>query len=223
VRLSGGSSATPAESRPAPETRSTTPTTVRPGSGTKTTYSIESANALARRVRAQALGASTPELSAGDADAAAAEALARDGNYAAASARLASAIDKWDAVATAAQGRPRQGGVARGQGIRAEAEQVAAEFADAFSAKSLPRLRTVYPRISEDQAQQFAQQFLGIRDVSMQLHASDVNRLGPLEAQATFSGTYDYTEMQGAAGSRAVTWQVTLRQTAMGWRIIAMR
>ena len=76
----------------------------------------------------------------------------------------------------------------------------------------------------EDQAQQFAQQFLGIRDVAMTLHASDVNRLGPLEAQATFSGTYDYTEMQGgAAGSRSVSWQVTLRQSAMGWRIIAMR
>ena len=150
----------------------------------------------------------------------------RDGNYAAASTRLASAIEKWNAAEVSSQGRPRQsgGGVARGQGLRAEAEQVAAEFADAFSAKSLPRLRTVYPRIPEDQAQQFAQQFLGIRDVSMTLHASDINRLGPLEAQAMFSGTYDYTEMQGgAAGSRSVSWQVTLRQTAMGWRIIAMR
>jgi hypothetical protein len=58
----------------------------------------------------------------------------------------------------------------------------------------------------------------------MQLHASDINRIGPAEAQATFSGSYDYTEMQGGtAGSRSVSWQVTLRLGSMGWRIIALR
>jgi hypothetical protein len=108
--------------------------------------------------------------------------------------------------------------------LRAEAEQVAAEFADAFNAKSLPRIRVVYPRMTEEQAQEWGQQFLGVRDISMQLRASDVNRIGLAEAQATFSGSYDYTEMQGGtAGTRAVSWQVTLRQTPMGWRIIALR
>jgi hypothetical protein len=65
---------------------------------------------------------------------------------------------------------------------------------------------------------------MGIRNVSMQLQVTDASRSGMGEMQATFSGTYDYTEMQGGqAGSRSVSWQVTLRQTPMGWRIVALR
>jgi hypothetical protein len=177
-------------------------------------------------VRAVSAGATQQELAAGDADAAAAEALARDGKYGEATARLTSAMERWSTAEAGAQGRPRRGGGfgGGGQGLRGEAEQVAAEFADAFSAKSLPRMRVVYPRMTDEQAQQWGQEFLGMRDVTMQLHATDVNRLGPAEAQATLTGSYDYTEMQGGtSGSRTVSWQVTLRLGTMGWRIVALR
>ncbi len=221
VRLGSSGAAAPLEPRPRP------PTAVRPSPADEKAYHLAEARAIARRLRATAAGATSQELSAGDADAAAAEALARDGRYAEASSRLATATDRWSSAEIAAQGRPRRGGGGGGgggQGLRGEAEQVAAEFAGAFSAKSLPRMRVVYPRMTEEQAQEWGQHFLGVRDISMQLHASDVNRIGLAEAQATFSGSYDYTEMQGGtAGSRAVSWQVTLRQGPMGWRIVALR
>ncbi len=225
VRLSSAPATAPDQPSTPSETRSTTPATVRSNPGSKTGYSIEAARAIARRVRATSAGATAQELSAGDADAAAAEALARDGRYGEATARLASAIDRWNSAAVAAQGRPRRGGGGGGgQGPRGEAEQVAAEFADAFSAKSLARMRVVFPRMTEQQAQEWGQLFMGIRDVSMQLRATDANRTGPAEMQASFAGSYDYTDMQGGtAGSRSVSWQVTLRQTAAGWRIIALR
>ena len=216
VRLSGG---TP----PSTGTTKAPTTTTRSSSGSLSAYSIAAGRAIARRVRAVSAGATAQELAAGDADAAAAEALARDGKYAEATARLSSATDRWSAAEAAAQGRPRRGG-SGGQVARGDIEQVAAEFAEAFSAKSLPRMRVVYPRMTEAQAQEWGQQFLGMRDVSMQLRASDINRIGAAEAQATFSGTYDYTEMQGGtAGSRSVSWQATLRLGPMGWRIIALR
>jgi hypothetical protein len=202
--------------------RSTTP--VRPNAGSRSAYDIESSQALQRRNRAASAGATAQELAAGDADAAAAEALARDGRYGEATARLASAIDRWSSAAVAVQGRPRRGGGGGGgQGLRGEAEQVAAEFAEAFSAKSLSRLRVVFPRMTEQQAQEWGQLFMGIRDVSMQLRATDANRTGPAEMQASFAGSYDFTDMQGGtAGSRSVSWQVTLRQGPMGWRIVAL-
>jgi hypothetical protein len=226
VRLSTGAPATPTTApRTSPGTRSTPPASVRPNPGGQTAYTIAAARAVGRRVRAAATGATAQELSAGDADAAAAEALARDGKYAEATARLASAADRWSAAEVAAQGRPRRsGGGGGGPGLRGEAEQVAAEFADAFSAKSLARMRVVFPRMPEQQAQEWGQLFMGIRDVSMQLRATDANRTGPGEMQASFTGSYDYTEMQGGtAGNRAVSWQVTLRQGPMGWRIVALR
>jgi hypothetical protein len=224
VRLGGAPATALNQPSTAHETRSTTP--ARPNPGSRTTYDIESSRALQRRNRAASTGATAQELAAGDADAAAAEALARDGRYGEATARLASAIDRWNSAAVAAQGRPRRGGGGGGggQGLRGEAEQVAAEFADAFSAKSLPRMRVVFPRMTEQQSQEWGQLFMGIRDVSMQLRATDANRTGPAEMQASFAGSYDYTDMQGGtAGSRSVSWQVTLRQTSMGWRIVALR
>jgi hypothetical protein len=175
-------------------------------------------------VRAVAAGATAQELSAGDADAAAAEALARDGQYGEATARLASAIERWNSAAAATQGRPRRGGGGGGGQGCGEAEQVAAEFAEAFSAKSLSRIRVIFPRMTEQQAQEWGQLFMGIRNVSMQLQVTDANRSGPAEMQAAFTGSYDYTDMQGGtSGSRSVSWQVTLRQTPMGWRIVALR
>jgi hypothetical protein len=57
----------------------------------------------------------------------------------------------------------------------------------------------------------------------MQLSVTGVDRNGP-EAQATLEGHYDYTEMRGGtSGRQAVSWRATLRQTAMGWRIVALR
>ena len=224
VRLSDRTGGTPDRSARTPETR--TPPQIRPSTGSRTDYSLAAGRAIARRVRAVSDGATPQELAAGDADAAAAEALARDGKYGEATARLTSAMERWSTAESGAQGRPRRGGGfgGGGQGLRGEVEQVAAEFADAFSAKSLPRMRVVYPRMTDEQAQQWGQEFLGMRDVTMQLHASDVNRLGPAEAQATLTGSYDYTEMQGGtSGNRAVSWQATLRLGAMGWRIIALR
>jgi hypothetical protein len=51
-----------------------------------------------------------------------------------------------------------------------------------------------------------------------------VNRVGPAEVQATLAGSYEYTDMRGgAAESRTVSWQATLRQTPMGWRITALQ
>ena len=223
IRL-GGTTTPTSEASKSPPTRSTPPTTTtRSTAGGQAAYSVAAGRAIAQRVRAVSAGATPQELSAGDADAAAAEALARDGKYAEATARLGSATARWAAAEVAARGRPRRDG-GRTQVARNDIEQVAAELAEAFSAKSLPRMRVVYPRMTEAQAQDWGQQFLGMRDISMQLRATDISRAGPAEAQATFSGSYDYTEMQGGtAGSRSVNWQVTLRLGPMGWRIIALR
>ncbi|HMA45339.1 MAG TPA: serine/threonine-protein kinase [Gemmatimonadales bacterium] len=184
-------------------------------------YRLTEANAAARRIGAAAAGASAAELAAGDSDARAAEGLARAGRYAEASARLAAAMTAWTNAQTAAQGRPRREGRLA---ARTELEQVAAEFAAAFSAKSLPRLRVVYPRMTEAQAQEWGQLFLQARDITMQLNIGNVNRIGPAEVEATLAGSYEFTDMRGgSAESRTVSWAATLRLTPMGWRIIALR
>ena len=184
-------------------------------------YRLTEAQAAARRIAAASAGASAAELAAGDADARAAESLARDGRYAEASARLAAAITSWTNAQLGAQGRPRR---ERRVAARNDLEQVAAEFATAFSAKSLPRLRVVYPRMTEAQSQEWGQLFLQARDITMVLNVGNVNRLGPSEVEATLSGSYEFTEMRGgSAESRTVSWQATLRLTPMGWRIISLR
>jgi serine/threonine protein kinase len=193
----------------------------RPDRAAENAYHIAEASAAARRIAAAAAGATGDELSAGDADARAAEALARNGRYAEANARLTAAMTSWTNAELGARGRPRR--EAR-TGQRTEVEQLAAEFAAAFSAKSLPRLRVVYPRMPEAQAQEWGQLFLQARDITMQLNVTDVNRIGPAEFAATLAGSYEYTDMRGGtAESRTVSWQATLRQTAMGLRIVALR
>jgi len=194
----------------------------RPNRAVENAYHLTEASAIGRRVSAKAAGATNEELAAGDADARAAEALARDGRYAEANSRLAAAITAWTNAQINAQNHPRR--ETRAPGQRTEVQQLAAEFAAAFSAKSLPRLRLVYPRMPEAQAQEWGQLFLQARDITMQLTATGMNRVGPAEFEATLSGTYEYTDMRGGtAESRTVSWQATLRQSPMGLRIVALR
>jgi len=194
-------------------------------------FKIAEAQALAVRLRAAGAGATHDDLAAGDADANSADVLAQSGHYGEARAKLATAVSEWTAAGTAAANAPRRtdgGGFRRGGGerggLQTEAQQVAAEFADAFSNKSLARIRVVYPRINEQQAQEWGGLFLKASNMTMQLNVSGVNRVGPFEANATFEGAYDYTEIQsGAAGHQPVSWQATLRITPSGWKIIALR
>ena len=192
-------------------------------------YKIAEAQALGVRLRAASAGATQDALAAGDADANAADVLSRSGHYSEANAKLTSAVTQWRAAAAAAAANPRRGderrrgGGAQG-GMQGEAQQIAAEFADAFSNKSLSRIRVVYPRMTEQQAQEWGDLFLKASNMTMQLNVTGVNRLGPFEANATLEGAYDYTEIQGgAAGHQSVSWQATLRQTPMGWKIISLR
>jgi hypothetical protein len=219
----GGASATDTQRQAAPvrSTSAEPPSATRPDRSAVNAYHLAEASAIGRRVSAAAAGATNEELAAGDADARAAEALASEGRYAEANGRLTAAITSWGNAQIAAQGRPRR---PAGGGPRNEVEQLAAEFASAFSAKSLPRLRVVFPRLPEAQAQEWGQLFLQARDITMQLTASGVNRVGPAEFEATLAGSYEYTDMRGGtAESRTVSWQATLRQTPMGLRIIALR
>jgi cytoskeletal protein RodZ len=190
-------------------------------------FKIAEAQALAVRVRAANAGATQDALAAGDADANAADVLAQSGHYAEANTKLNSAVAGWNAAERSAPPTPRRGGgqgMTRGSGIQAEAQQIAAEFAGAFSNKSLPRIRVAYPRMTDEQAQAWGALFLKARDITMQLNVTAVNRSGPFEATATFEGAYDYMEMQGgAAGHQDVNWAVTLRQTPMGWKIVSLR
>lgn len=197
-------------------------------------YKVVESQALAVRLRAQTAGATPEALSNGDADANAADVLAQSGHYGEANAKLGAAIQEWTSAATAAAANPQRGqgagpgGTRRGAGpqggLQGEAQQIAAEFADAFSNKSLARIRVVYPRLTEQQAQEWGDVFLKGSNMTMQLNVTSVNRLGPFEANATFEGAYDYTEIQGgAAGHQSVSWQVTLRQTPLGWKIISLR
>jgi serine/threonine-protein kinase len=225
VRLGAGTMPGDSARAPAPVRSSAEPTrpatASRPDRASENAYHTAEASAAARRIAAAAAGATREELAAGDAHARAAEALAREGRYAEANARLASAIASWTNAQLGARGRPRREGRLE---ARTEIEQLAAEFAAAFSAKSLPRLRVVYPRMPEAQAQEWGQLFLRARDITMQLHVNAVNRVGPAEVQATLAGSYEYTDMRGgAAESRTVSWQATLRQTPMGWRITALQ
>jgi hypothetical protein len=209
------------------ETKQPPTATVRPtppsarNTQSETAFHIAEARALGRRVRAAASGATPAELAAGDADARAADALARQGRFAEATSRLAAAIDRWNSAERGAQGRPRARG---GQGLRGEVEQAALEFAGAFNSKSLPRIRQAYPGVTEQQSQEWGDLFLRVRDVTMQLSVTGVDRHGPGEAQATLDGYYDYTEMRGGtSGRQPVSWRATLRQSPMGWRIVALR
>jgi hypothetical protein len=209
------------------ETKQPPTATVRPtppsarNTQSETAFHIAEARALGRRVRAAASGATPAELAAGDADARAADALARQGRFAEATSRLAAAIDRWNSAERGSQGRPRVQG---GGGLRGEVEQAALEFAGAFNSKSLPRIRQAYPGVTEQQSQEWGDLFLRVRDVTMQLGVTGVDRHGPGEAQATFDGHYDYTEMRGGtSGRQPVSWRATLRQTPMGWRIVALR
>jgi protein kinase-like protein len=226
VRVGGGNRAasadtirTAAAARPAANAAADLPPAER--RAVETAYRLTEASAIGRRVSAAAAGATGEELAAGDADARAAEGLARQGRYAEANSQLAAAITAWTNAQIAAQNRPRREPRA---GARTEVEQLAAEFAAAFSAKSLPRLRIVYPRMPEAQAQEWGQLFLQARDITMQLTATGMNRVGPAEFEATLSGSYEYTDMRGgSAESRTVSWQATLRQSPMGLRIVALR
>jgi hypothetical protein len=194
-------------------------------------FKIAEAQALAVRLRAAGAGATHDDLAAGDGDANSADVLAQSGHYGEARAKLATAVSEWTAAGTAAANAPRRtdgGGSRRGGGerggLQTEAQQVAAEFADAFSNKSLARIRVVYPRITEQQAQEWGDLFLKASNMTMQLNVSALNRVGPFEANATLEGAYDYTEIQsGAAGHQPVSWQATLRITPSGWKIIALR
>jgi len=216
-RQTGSAPATP----PTPTVRRTPPS-VR-NQQAETAFHIAEARALGRRVRAAAAGARPEELAAGDADARAADALARQGHFAEATSRLATAIDRWSSAERNAQGRPRAG-AGQGGGLRGEVAQAALEFADAFNTKSLPRIRQAYPGVTEQQSQEWGELFLRVRDVTMQLSVTGVERHGPGEAQATLDGHYDYTEMRGGtSGRQPVSWRATLRQTPMGWRIVALR
>jgi hypothetical protein len=204
---------------PATATVRPTPPSAR-NTQSETAYHIAEARALGRRVRAAGSGATPAELAAGDADARAADALARQGRFAEATSRLAAAIDRWNSAERGSQGRPRVQG---GGGLRGEVEQAALEFAGAFNSKSLPRIRQAYPGVTEQQSQEWGDLFLRVRDVTMQLGVTGVDRNGP-EAQATLEGHYDYTEMRGGtSGRQPVSWRATLRQTPMGWRIVALR
>ena len=192
-------------------------------------YKIAEAQAIGVRLRAASTGATQEALAAGDANANAADVLSRSGHYSEANAKLTSAVSEWSAAGVAAAANPRRGderrrgGGAQG-GLQGEAQQIAAEFADAFSNKSLSRIRVIYPRMTEQQAQEWGDLFLKASNMTMQLNATGVNRLGPFEANATLAGAYDYTEIQGgAAGHQSVSWQATLRQTPMGWKIISLR
>ena len=222
--------------KPAGTTTHPTPTVSKPApSGTSRAesqaFKIAEAQALAVRLRAAGAGATQDALAAGDADANSADVLAQSGHYGEARAKLATAVSEWTAAGTAAANAPRRadgGGFRRGGGerggLQTEAQQVAAEFADAFSNKSLARIRVVYPRITEQQAQEWGDLFLKASNMTMQLNVSGVNRVGPFEANATLEGAYDYTEIQsGAAGHQPVSWQATLRITPSGWKIIALR
>jgi hypothetical protein len=184
-------------------------------------FHIAEARALSRRVRAASAGASPEELAAGDTDARAADALARQGRFAEATSRLTTAIDRWNSAERNAQGRPRVRGAG---GLRGEVEQAALEFAGAFNSKSLSRIRQAYPGVTEQQSQEWGELFLRVRDVTMQLGVTAVERRGPGEVQATLEGHYDFTEMRGGtSGREPVSWRATLRQTPMGWRIVGLR
>jgi len=234
----------PAPAVPATDSAKSTATATRPASSTAANngaagraaesrgYKVAEAQALSVRLRAQTAGATQDALSAGDADANAADVLAQTGHYGEANAKLTAAIQEWTSAGTAAATNPHRGdnsggGPRRGSGqqggMQGEAQQIAAEFADAFSNKSLARIRVVYPRMTEQQAQEWGDLFLKGSNMTMQLNVTSVNRLGPFEANATLEGAYDYTEIQGgAAGHQTVSWQVTLRQTPLGWKIIAL-
>jgi len=228
VRMTTAPPAAGGDTRQTASAQATPPTaTVRPtppsarNTQSETAFHLAEARALSRRVRAASAGASPAELAAGDADARAADALARQGRFAEATSRLAAAIDRWNSAERGAQGRPRAGG---SQGLRGEVEQAALEFAGAFNSKSLPRIRQAYPGVTEQQSQEWGDLFLRVRDVTMQLSVSGVDRHGPGEVQATLEGHYDYTEMRGGtSGRQPVSWRATLRQTPMGWRIVALR
>jgi serine/threonine protein kinase len=213
---------TPAASNPAPSGTSRAESQA---------FKIAEAQALAVRLRAVSAGATKDSLAGGDVDASAADVLAQSGHYSEARAKLATAVSEWTAAGTAAANAARRtdgGGFRRGGGerggLQTEAQQVAAEFADAFSNKSLARIRVVYPRITEQQAQEWGDLFLKASNMTMQLNVNGLNRVGPFEASATLEGAYDYTEIQsGAAGHQPVSWQATMRITPSGWKIIALR
>lgn len=217
--------------RPAPSAAASTAAAAGRTAETRAYKGVE-AQALAVRLRAANAGATQDALSSGDADANAADVLAQSGHYGEANAKLAAAIQEWTSAGSAAAANPRRGegagggarrGIGQQGGLQAEAQQIAAEFADAFSNKSLARIRVVYPRVTEQQAQEWGDLFLKGSNMTMQLNVTSVNRLGPFEANATFEGAYDYTEIQGgAAGHQSVNWQVTLRQTPLGWKIISL-
>ncbi len=223
--------AAPTPTRPAPAPSNPSPASGPARAAEARVYKIAEAQALAVRLRAASAGATQDALAAGDADANAADVLAQTGHYGEAGTKLSAAVQEWTSAGRAAALNPRReeggrrgGGNPAQGGLQGEAQQIAAEFADAFSNKSLSRIRVVYPRMTEQQAQEWGDLFLKASNMTMQLNVTGVNRLGPFEANATLEGAYDYTEIQGgAAGHQSVSWQATLRQTPLGWKIISLR
>jgi hypothetical protein len=215
--------ATPGHPAPRSESESPRETPSQPQTAAAaTSYRLAASRALARRVSAAAAGATAAELAAGDRDAAAADRLRTEGRISDAETQLAAATDKWSAAERAARGRPRASG--GGGGLQQEIQQVALAFADAFSSGRLLRVRSVYPDMPQAQADEWQSLFLNSRNIAMQISAANVARVAALEVQATFSGYYDYSDRRGGVAARQpVNWQVTLRQSPRGWRIVALQ
>ena len=99
-----------------------------------------------------------------------------------------------------------------------------ADFVDAFNAKSLPRIRQLYPGITTQQVQEWADLFLHARNLNLQVSVSEVGRTGAARAQAGVAGTLEYVDVNtGNADRRPIAWRAVLTESPGGWRINSLQ
>jgi hypothetical protein len=182
--------------------------------------------ALARRLRAAASGATTDEMAPGDAEAQRAEELGRQRGFAEGKTHLEAAINQWTEAARVARerGGPRATRrAARTTDQREEIQGAIAAYAAALESRDLSRVRRAYPGITVPQVQEWGAFFLKARNLRVRLNVSTLEPSG-VRTDATVDGSYEYDDVETGRGERqVVSLRATLERGAAGWRIIAIR
>jgi hypothetical protein len=191
---------------------------------TRRRFGVAKIAALGLRARARSRGATPDALAAGDAEARAADSLARLGDFQGANAALGRADQFYRTAASGVTTSSTTPGTATGPAAeRAEVQAGVAAFAAAFKSRDLSRVRRVYPGMTPAQAQDWGTFFMDARNLDVRLSVADYDLQGD-EIVAQVTGGLDWESLKtGRAESRTVAYRATFVRDKTGWMLTSIR
>jgi len=105
---------------------------------------------------------------------------------------------------------------------REDINGLVAAYARAIESRDIGAVRRAYPGISSDQARNFEQFFQSARNINVTFRVSGLDVNGN-SADATLSGTYQYTGSDGKAERQPVTFSASFRNDTGSWRLTSVR